>query len=380
MLVLSMNRFQPGRRWPTLKRGLLIAVLCLGALGQGAWADSKRPLDAQGWLQRIHTAAETVNYHGTMVVSADGGLSSSRVWHYRVGEQRFEKREALDGQQRQVLRHNDEVHTRWPQAGLALVESQRSLPAANMSPSAVEPRALQQYVLRHQGQGRVAGRTAEVFLLQPRDGLRYAQRLWADSRTGLMLRADIIGPEQKTLESASFTEVHIDVPPEPERVLRDMQHSEAYTVMQSPRRHADFEAEGWRLSRPVAGFVLAGCMKRPMRDEGVEALASRAAPQGSVAYGMARQGTGTADRRTGVAPTSTGPPDEVLQAVFFDGLTHVSLFIEPYRIDRHSRVQRARMGATSTVMQRVGAYWVTAIGDVPEEALQQFIQGLELRR
>lgn len=373
-MVLLSRPWTPSPRLGRL--ACLAAVVGLvGLVGpaRAAQAESKQALDATGWLQRIHRAAETVNYHGTMVVSAGGGLSSSRVWHFSVGDQRFEKREALDGQQRQVLRHNDEVHTRWPQARLALVESQRSLPAGNVSPSAVEPRALQQYVLRHQGQGRVAGRVAEVFLLEPRDGLRYAQRLWADSQTGLMLRADIIGPQRSTLESASFTEISIGVPPEPALVLLDMQRSEGYTVMQSPRRNADFEAEGWRLAQAVPGFALAGCMKRPMRDDRADATASRAPPQGSVAYGMARPG----------APASAplpAPADDVLQAVFFDGLTHVSLFIEPYRIDRHSRVERARLGATSTVMQRVGEHWVTAIGDVPDETLRLFIRSLELRR
>ncbi len=358
-----------------LMLGLLVGLLPGSAWAQTGLVENKTPLDARAWLKRIHTAAHTVNYQGTMVVSADGALSSSRVWHYRVGDERFEKREALDGQQRQVLRHNDEVHTRWPQARVALVESQRGLPAAGMSPSSVEPRALQQYVLKHQGQGRVAGREAEVFLLEPRDGLRYAQRLWADSRTGLMLRADIIGPQQRTLESASFTQVNVDVRPEPEALLRDMRQTEGYTVMQSPRRQADFEAEGWRLAQAVPGFVLMGCMKRPMRDESVAGKVGPR-PQGSVAYGMARPG---AD-----GPPPQAMPDEVLQAVFFDGLTHVSLFIEPYRVDRHSRVERARMGATSTVMQRVGQHWVTAIGDVPEATLRLFTQGLsqtsELRR
>jgi sigma-E factor negative regulatory protein RseB len=250
-----------------------------------------------------------------------------------------------------------------------VVESQRKLLAGSTSPSAVEPRALQHYVLRHQGQGRVAGRRAEVFLLEPRDGLRYAQRLWADSDTGLMLRADVMGPQNDLLESASFTEIHIGVRPEPERVLLDMRRSEGYTVIQVPLRSADLEAEGWRLARPVEGFALAGCTKRPMPGEAGESMASAAVPQGSVTYGAARQGR---------APAA--PPDEVLQAVFFDGLTHVSLFIEPYRIDRHSRVERARVGATSTAAQRVGNHWVTAIGDVPEATLRQFIQGLELRR
>jgi sigma-E factor negative regulatory protein RseB len=377
-------RSAPFFNWlPALTLGLMAGLLPLGGWAQSAGAGTAPPLDARSWLQRIQTAADSVNYRGTMVVSADGMLSSSRVWHYRVGQQRYEKREALDGQQRQVLRHNDVVHTRWPQSRLALVEIQRSLPVGSVSPSAVEPRALQHYQLRHQGQGRVAGRTAEVFLVEPRDGLRYAQRLWADSRTGLMLRVDVLGPQRHILESVSFTEIQIDVRPDPDEVLRDMQSADGYTVTQSPRRPADFEAEGWRLKQPVAGFSLMGCMKRPMRPEGSESLASNRAPQGSVLHGRSGTKAGpeqAAPEQGGPEPTLQALPDEVLQAVYFDGLTHVSLFIEPYRIDRHSRVERARMGATSTVMQRVGEHWVIAIGDVPEATLRQFTQALELRR
>jgi sigma-E factor negative regulatory protein RseB len=116
-----------------------------------------QPTDARGWLSRIHIAANGRNYQGTMVFSTGGVVSSSRVAHFCVGDQVFERIEALDGKQRQVYRHNDLVHTVWPQAGLAVIERrslQSNLPSATQS---VDPRALDQYELRPEGRDRVAG-------------------------------------------------------------------------------------------------------------------------------------------------------------------------------------------------------------------------------
>jgi len=70
-----------------------------------------------------------------------------------------------------------------------------------------------------------------------------------------------------------------------------------------------------------------------------------------------------------------------LMAVFSDGLTHVSLFIEP--IDRVPQRQplHTQLGATHTLMQPHGAdWWITVMGDVPPQTLQRFHQALERRR
>ena len=44
----------------------------------------------------------------------------------------------------------------------------------------------------------------------------------------------------------------------------------------------------------------------------------------------------------------------VLQAVFSDGLTHVSLFVEPIDRARHTRPLLTQVGATHTLMQPHG--------------------------
>jgi sigma-E factor negative regulatory protein RseB len=326
---------------------LTAGLLPFAAAGpvEGRGADS--PNDARGWLNRIHAAAHGQNYQGTMVFSTGGVVASSRVAHFCVGDQVFERIEALDGRQRQVYRHNDLVHTVWPDAGLAVVEKrslQSKLPSATQS---VDPRALDLYELRPEGRDRVAGRDAVVFLLQPRDAWRFAQRVWADHETGLMLRADILGAGRDVLESSAFSEVEIGVRAQPESVLQPIRKLETLRVLRPAHVPTQLEAQGWTLATSAPGFRLASCVKRPMN---------------------LRQQT---DRSASTA--------EVLQAVFSDGLTHVSLFIEPFDAARHRRDLQAQFGATHSMAGRRGDHWVTAMGDVPPATLKLFFDALERR-
>ncbi len=372
----------------------LAALLPVGAVAGEA--------EARVWLERMHNAATGGNYQGTMVFSAGGSMSSTRVWHYWVGDQAYERLEAQDGRQQRVFRHNEDVRTVWPQARVAVVEKREPLAGWGTTPQRVDPRALENYDLRPEGGARVAGRDAAVFLLEPRDGLRFAQRLWADRGTGLMLRADVLGPapagaSRPVLETTAFSEIDIGVRPQPEAVLQairridavasklDAQEAaragasrpdptgrpgpaaalrapgrpeagaaprtepgpsgeqpEVWQVVRPPQRRTDLEAEGWTLRQQVPGFRLAGCVVR-----GIE---------------------------------SGGEPVSVLHAVFSDGLTHVSLFVEPYRSDRHRAEMHARFGAAHTVMRRLGEHWITVVGGVPAATLALFADALERRR
>jgi sigma-E factor negative regulatory protein RseB len=337
-----------------VQRWLPMVVLagCLLPSAAGAAPDAvATPLaDAKAWLARIHTAASTGNYHGTMVLSAGGTMSSSRVWHFAVGDQTFEQLEAMDGRQQRILRHNDMVHTLWPQTRVAVLEKRETLAAWSTTPQEVDPQALEQYELRREGQARIAGREATVFLLEPRDALRYAQRLWADQATGLMLRADVmglpgaVGTTRAVLESTAFSEIAIGVKPQPEIVTQAMLDEKRtdYRVVRPHQQRSSLETEGWVLANPVPGFKLAGCVRRGMDTAGDDA--------------------------------------PVLQAVFSDGLTHVSVFVEQYKPQRHRADSQTQQGANATLMQRRGEHWVTAVGDVPAATLRLFASALERKR
>ena len=340
-------------RW--LRLALFIACLLpLGALAQASDAapagqGALTPADARAWLTRIHAVARASNYQGTLVYSAGGLLSSSRVWHYMTGEQTYERLEALDGRQQRIVRHNTTVHTLWPQTKVAVVERRETPAAWSTTPQSVDPQALEQYALRREGSTRVAGRDAAVLLLEPRDGLRYAQRLWADQATGLMLRADVLGEPggagagtRAVLESTAFSEVDVGVTPQPDLILQVMHKLDGYRILRPQQKRTTLDAEGWALARPVAGFRLAGCMRRGME--------------------------------------TAGDDDPVLHAVFTDGLTHVSVFVEPYKPQRHRAEVQAQQGATATVMVRRAEHWVTAVGDVPAATLKLFSAAFERQR
>ena len=67
----------------------------------------------------------------------------------------------------------------------------------------------------------------------------------------------------------------------------------------------------------------------------------------------------------------------MLQAIWSDGLTYVSLFVEPYDAERHMRPMQTVIGATQTLMQRRDQWWITVVGDVPAATLAQFAKALE---
>jgi sigma-E factor negative regulatory protein RseB len=325
---------------------LVGAAAALGALPSRAGGELVPAPQARQWLQRVQTAAAQRNYQGTLVVTGAGSISSSRVTHYCEGVQAYERVDMLDGQPRRVLRKNDQTLTLWPAAKVARIEQRESFQSFPALLKGSEEQLLERYELRAEGPGRLAGHGADVFLLRPRDEHRFAQRVWSEQGTGLLLRADVLAADGKVLETSAFSELTIGAKTKPESVSAALKQLDGWRLLKPVHQRTELEAEGWHLKAPVPGFRQASCVKRQLD-----------APD------AARQ-----------------PAADVVQAVFTDGLTHVSLFIEPLQAERH-RPGSATTGATHTWMQPAGsAHWVTVMGDVPMATLKQFAAALERRR
>jgi len=318
------------------------------ACGQPLAPASAPQSDVRSWLLRIHDAAGRRNFQGTFVVSGGGNVASARISHFCEGPNQYERIESLDGKQRKVYRHNDVVHTVWPASHVAMIEQRGMLSSFPALLQAGDDGIGDWYDVRAEGGERVAGHDADVLAVRARDTLRYGYRLWADHASGLLLRAEVLGEKGDVLETSAFSEVAIGVRPQPETVLQAMRKLDGYRVVRPLLTPTRLEAEGWTMRRLAPGFRQVSCVSRQIDSPG-EASA---------------------------APPS--PP--VLQSIYSDGLTYVSVFIEPFRPERHTRPLLAAVGATSTLAQRQGDWWVTVVGDTPPATLKMFAAALERRK
>jgi sigma-E factor negative regulatory protein RseB len=294
-------------------------------------------LDLNQWLLRMHNASSRKAYVGTFVVmSAAGGMYSSRIWHVCDGDVQMERIDALTGPPRSTLRRNDQVITFLPELRVARAEKRGGDPAlANL------------YQASAQGVDRVAGFDADVVLIQPKDAQRFGYRIWSERKSGLVVKIQTLDAEGRVLEQAAFSELDLEANVKMEKLAQMMAATNGYRVEHPDLSKTTSQQEGWTLKGPVAGFQTVSCYRRGM------AAAPTVGPKGA--------------------------PEPTLQWTFSDGLATVSLFIEPY--DRQPRAAdevHLSMGATQTLGKRVlGDWWVTLVGEVPAQTLKLFAQNLE---
>ncbi len=304
--------------------------------------------EAQRRLMRIQQAPAQRNFQGTFVVTAGGSMSSARMLHYQAGQSQYEFIESLNGQARQVYRHDDLIQTMWPQDRVALIEQRENL---GSFPSLLEggaPQIVEFYQLRVLGVDRIAGRFADVLSVTPRDEFRFALRLWSDQETGLLLREDKLNAEGQLLESSAFSDVVIGGRAQPETVVGGMRKLDGYRVVRPHLLSTDLDSEGWVQRNTVPGFRLVSSIRRPL-------------------FSASETDAKAIELR-------------VLQTIYTDGLTYVSVFIEPYDAERHPRPVLTSIGATHTLMVRRGDWWITVVGDVPATALRAFAKSVERKR
>jgi sigma-E factor negative regulatory protein RseB len=325
----------------------LFGAFCAFASDAPAQANAgvaAEPREVRAWLMRIHEAAGRRNFQGTFIVSGGGAVASARIAHFCEGRNQFERIESLDGQARHVFRHNDVVHTVWPGSRVAVIEQSQLLWSFPALLQSGDDRIVEFYDVRAQGSERVAGHDANVLLLQPKDSLRFGYRLWSEKVTGLLLRADVLNERNEVLETSAFSDVAINVKPQPESVLLPMKRLDGYRVLRPVLTPTKLEAEGWMLRDVAPGFRQVSCVRRPIE---------------------------------GLAGERDADAEPVLQTIYSDGLTYVSIFIEPFNAQRHTRSMLAALGATQTLMRRQGDWWITVVGDVPASTLKMFAKGLE---
>jgi sigma-E factor negative regulatory protein RseB len=331
---------------------LLTALACVAAWAQqvsvpigNAQAGSSEP-DVDQWLMRLHAASSQRAYVGTFVVTAGNYMSSSRIWHVCDGQQQVERVDALSGAPRSTFRRNDEVVTFLPANRVAVRETRESLGIFPDLLRQADASVAQFYRLKAVGRGRVAGLESDIVQLMPVDTMRFGYRIWTEQKSGLIMKMQTLDTMNRVLEQAAFSELQMGAPIAMAKLSALMDSTQGYQIRTPELVKTTAAQEGWVVRTSVPGF-------RPM----------------------------SCNRRTGGdLPGSHG---DTLQCVFSDGLASVSLFIESYDPARHSKLpqnERSVIGATQVLMRQLGAWWLTAVGEVPLQTLMAFAQSLERTR
>lgn len=337
---MSSRRRRSWKLWSAA--GMLALGLWQPALAQTS-AGAAPSRSVTEWLTRMHEASRQRAYTGTLVVSSASTMSASRIWHVCDGTQQMERVETLTGAPRSTIRHNNDVITFVPDHKVAWVDKRESLgvfPELLRAPSNNLPEF---YSVREGGTERVAGYLADMVDILPRDSLRFGYRIWSEKKTGLVVKLQTLGEQGAVLEQVAFSELQLDAPVRMDKLKRLMNDTKGYDVHRQVLRKTTAEAEGWRLKETVPGFLAMSCHTRE-----TESAQSQ-----------------------GIAP---------MQWVFSDGLASVSLFVEPFDAQRHMAERSAVTGATHSLTRRVGAYWLTALGEVPPATLRRFAMALERTR
>src|SRR5690606_11877343 len=114
--------------------------------------------------------------------------------HVVDGDVEYERLEVLDGSPREVIRKDDAVWCVLPERKTVITDRagdtvQRTFPARLPLKAS---RIAENYNVTREHVARVAGRDAQLVVLDPRDGLRYGHMLWSDLETGLLLKASMV--------------------------------------------------------------------------------------------------------------------------------------------------------------------------------------------
>jgi sigma-E factor negative regulatory protein RseB len=288
-----------------------------------------------GWLRKIHEATQKLSYNGTFVYQNAGRSETSRITRYVDASGDIEKLEVMDGVPREIVRTRDTVRCYLPGSRVVKVDrrTERDFPA--LLPERITALA-RHYEISLGETRRVAGYDCQAVVLTPRDNLRYGYRLYADTNSGMLLRAVTVDAAGEQVEQFTFTQLTIG------GVTRDMVRSRlaAREWRVEDAAAAPARLAGWGLSSELPGFHKVIELKRRLSD-------SRSAGQ----------------------------------VVYSDGLAAVSVFIES--LEGRSdpvRTGLSSMGAIHIYTREVANHMVTVVGEAPAASVQRIANAVEYRR
>jgi sigma-E factor negative regulatory protein RseB len=317
-------------------RGSIAATFALGVLSIEPPASAE---DAIAWLERAAAAAKQLNYVGTIVYQHGARVETSRLVHLNDAGGEFEKLTNLDGPAREVIRSQGEVRCYYPDAKIVRVEPRTFRNAfPSLSPQQLKSLA-EFYDFRKAETARVAGLDTQAWVFEPKDGLRYGHKFWADAASGLLLKARILNDRNDIVEQFAFTDLTIGAKLDRAMVRPTWPAAPPdWQVRQSGAGEVELKDTGWVATRLPPGFAKIVEGFRTMR----------------------------------------GRREPVAHLVYSDGLVAVSVFVEPMAVAAHP-IGPLQQGGINVYIRSLDDYLVTVLGETPPGTVRQIANSVTRR-
>lgn len=292
--------------------------------------------DAVAWLERMSQAVHTLNYVGTFVYMQEGKLESMRLVHAVDEGGERERLVSLSGPSREVIREHGQVTCYLPEKEALVAEHPEVPPGFPLNLPTHWEQLRTVYDFRLLEQSRVAGQAVQHVAIIPRDKLRYGQNYWIAVQNGLLLRTDIVNEQGEVVEQLEFTSLQVmeQIPPP---MLLPESGSRALDLSPGPRAAADKAAPlHWHVAQLPAGFELEVQRQHAIAEDGVA----------------------------------------VEHLIYSDGLSSVSIFIEPRQGKDEMAEGSSRRGSVNAYTRLLPQQRVIVLGEVPLITVKQIADSI----
>lgn len=162
------------------------------------------------WLQRMSETQKNANYHGIFTYEYGAELASVEVWHGVKDGHEIERMIHLDGEPREVIRDSESL--RCKHEGKKLIQiDQHDDPSISTRAARLDLDKIKAtYNARYIGRYRVAGHSAIVVELTPKDVYRYGQRYFIGSDNKMLLKNILFDGKRRALERFQFTYLNMN--------------------------------------------------------------------------------------------------------------------------------------------------------------------------
>ena len=187
-------------------RVLALGILMTAGLVGGAFAECPAgDEEALRWLDRMSHSLRETSYTGVFTYQHAGDVQAMRISHSVRGNMEREQITHLTGHEARVVRRQHPLDCIHPGNRLVrLGEYYRG--------SGEECGLSAHYRLQMKGAHRIAGRSAVIMNLIPRDGFRFGYQIALDRATGLLLKTQTVAGDGRVLERFQFAELSIGEP------------------------------------------------------------------------------------------------------------------------------------------------------------------------